>query len=129
MVRRCNAFKRGSLRPNWEGMTNVFDTPEKQIAARPAVRAWLVFMAVLVFAMVIVGGATRLTDSGLSITEWQPILGAIPPLNEADWQEALEKYRNACKIVSYENYPRQWIDIRTYIGNTEWKLGKRIKGE
>jgi heme A synthase len=43
--------------------------------------------------MVIVGGATRLTDSGLSITEWQPLLGAIPPLTEADWLEALEKYR------------------------------------
>ncbi len=43
--------------------------------------------------MVIVGGATRLTDSGLSITEWQPILGAIPPLTEADWLAAFEKYR------------------------------------
>ena len=43
--------------------------------------------------MVIVGGATRLTDSGLSITEWQPLLGAIPPFTEAHWLEALEKYR------------------------------------
>lgn len=43
--------------------------------------------------MVIVGGATRLTDSGLSITEWKPILGAIPPLNANDWEIALEKYR------------------------------------
>jgi cytochrome c oxidase assembly protein subunit 15 len=50
-------------------------------------------MAALVFCMVIVGGATRLTDSGLSITEWQPLLGAIPPLTEAHWLEALEKYR------------------------------------
>jgi cytochrome c oxidase assembly protein subunit 15 len=43
--------------------------------------------------MVIVGGATRLTDSGLSITEWQPLLGAIPPLTEADWLRAFEKYK------------------------------------
>jgi cytochrome c oxidase assembly protein subunit 15 len=50
-------------------------------------------VAALVFAMVVVGGATRLTDSGLSITEWQPILGAIPPLSDADWQAAFEKYR------------------------------------
>ncbi len=57
------------------------------------VQAWLLLTAALVFAMVIVGGATRLTDSGLSTTEWLPILGAIPPLNEADWQVALEKYR------------------------------------
>ena len=47
----------------------------------------------LVFAMIVVGGATRLTDSGLSITEWKPILGAIPPLNEADWLAAFEKYK------------------------------------
>ncbi|MCP5081743.1 MAG: heme A synthase [Alphaproteobacteria bacterium] len=64
-----------------------------QISARPLVRIWLMCMAFLVFAMVIVGGATRLTDSGLSITEWLPLLGAIPPLNEADWMVAFEKYR------------------------------------
>jgi heme a synthase len=65
----------------------------RQRAALPAVRLWLFFTAFLIFCMVIVGGATRLTDSGLSITEWQPLLGAIPPLTEADWLEALEKYR------------------------------------
>ncbi|MCC7481408.1 MAG: COX15/CtaA family protein [Hyphomicrobiales bacterium] len=57
------------------------------------VRLWLYAMAFLVFCMVIVGGATRLTDSGLSITEWRPLLGAIPPMNEADWLAAFEKYK------------------------------------
>ena len=57
------------------------------------VEAWLWGIACLVFAMVVVGGATRLTDSGLSITEWKPILGAIPPLSEADWLAAFEKYK------------------------------------
>jgi heme a synthase len=57
------------------------------------VAIWLWAMAALVFVMVIVGGATRLTDSGLSITEWKPLLGAIPPLNEADWQDAFLKYQ------------------------------------
>ena len=57
------------------------------------VRAWLWVMAALVALMVIVGGATRLTDSGLSITEWQPLLGAIPPLTEAHWLEAFGKYK------------------------------------
>jgi heme a synthase len=57
------------------------------------VRLWLWCIAVLIFAMVIVGGATRLTDSGLSITEWRPLLGAIPPLNEAHWLDAFEKYK------------------------------------
>lgn len=58
-----------------------------------AVRIWLMTVATLILAMIVVGGATRLTDSGLSITEWQPILGAIPPLTDAHWQEAFEKYR------------------------------------
>lgn len=62
-------------------------------AADIAVRAWLLLVAGLVFAMVVVGGATRLTDSGLSITEWLPLLGAIPPLNAADWHAAFEKYK------------------------------------
>ena len=54
---------------------------------------WLFCVAALVFAMTVVGGVTRLTGSGLSITEWKPILGAIPPLNAADWVEAFEKYK------------------------------------
>ncbi len=58
-----------------------------------SVEFWLWFCAALVFVMIVVGGATRLTDSGLSITEWKPILGAIPPLNDADWQAAFEKYK------------------------------------
>ncbi len=62
-------------------------------AAAPQVRLWLYAVAFLVFCMVIVGGATRLTDSGLSITEWRPLLGAIPPLSEADWLTAFEKYK------------------------------------
>lgn len=66
---------------------------DRERAARPLIRAWLWFAAFLVFVMVIVGGATRLTDSGLSITEWQPLLGAIPPLSEADWLAAFEKYK------------------------------------
>jgi heme a synthase len=60
---------------------------------RRPIAIWLAVMAALVLAMVVVGGATRLTDSGLSITEWQPLLGAIPPLDEAAWQEAFAKYR------------------------------------
>jgi heme a synthase len=57
------------------------------------VRVWLWCIAALIFVMVIVGGATRLTDSGLSITEWKPLLGAIPPFTETHWLEAFEKYK------------------------------------
>ena len=58
-----------------------------------AISNWLFFVAFLVFVMVIVGGITRLTESGLSITEWQLITGTLPPLNEAAWIEAFEKYK------------------------------------
>jgi cytochrome c oxidase assembly protein subunit 15 len=64
-----------------------------EIRNRTAVRLWLWIVAALVFAMVVVGGATRLTGSGLSITEWQPIMGALPPLSHADWEAAFAKYR------------------------------------
>ena len=58
-----------------------------------AVAAWLLVCCALVFAMVVVGGVTRLTHSGLSITEWQPIVGTVPPLDQADWDEAFGKYQ------------------------------------
>jgi cytochrome c oxidase assembly protein subunit 15 len=62
--------------------------------ARPAALAtWLLCVAMLVFLMVVVGGITRLTESGLSITEWKPVTGALPPLNEAQWMAEFEKYR------------------------------------
>lgn len=58
-----------------------------------AVAYWLFAVAALVFAMVVVGGTTRLTDSGLSITEWKPISGALPPLSESAWQKEFEGYK------------------------------------
>ena len=61
---------------------------------RPAaIASWLLAVAALVFAMVVVGGITRLTESGLSITEWDPVSGAIPPLNAADWDKAFALYQ------------------------------------
>ena len=63
-------------------------------SARPTTLAnWLFFVAAMVFAMVVVGGITRLTESGLSITEWKPVSGAVPPLTQADWQHAFDLYR------------------------------------
>ncbi|MEW4468755.1 COX15/CtaA family protein [Parasphingorhabdus sp. JC815] len=64
-----------------------------------AIVNWLLSVAFLVFIMVIVGGITRLTESGLSITEWKPIMGAIPPLNEADWLSEFEKYKQIPEYI------------------------------
>jgi cytochrome c oxidase assembly protein subunit 15 len=73
--------------------------------ARPsvAVRGWLLALAVLVFLVLSVGGATRLTGSGLSITEWRPIVGILPPLTEADWQQAFAEYQH---IPQYQQVNR-----------------------
>jgi cytochrome c oxidase assembly protein subunit 15 len=58
-----------------------------------AVRWWLITIASLIAIMVLVGGATRLTESGLSIVEWKPLTGTLPPLNDAQWREAFEGYQ------------------------------------
>jgi cytochrome c oxidase assembly protein subunit 15 len=58
-----------------------------------AIRLWLYAVAALIFAMVLVGGATRLTESGLSIVEWKPVTGTLPPLSEAAWHAEFEKYK------------------------------------
>lgn len=89
-----------------------------------AVRYWLYGVALLVLAMITVGGATRLTDSGLSITEWQPILGAIPPLTDAHWHDAFEKYR---QIPEYQlvNKGMSLEDFKTIYW---WEWGHRFLG-
>jgi heme a synthase len=58
-----------------------------------AIRLWLLAIAALIVAMVLVGGATRLTESGLAIVEWQPVTGTLPPLSAAQWQSEFDKYR------------------------------------
>ncbi|WP_152045628.1 COX15/CtaA family protein [Aureimonas psammosilenae] len=67
------------------------------------VRWWLYAVALMVFAIVLVGGATRLTESGLSITEWKPIHGVVPPLSAAEWQEEFDLYR---QIPQYQQINR-----------------------
>lgn len=92
-----------------------------------AVRYWLYGIALLVTAMVVVGGATRLTESGLSITEWQPLLGAIPPLSHADWLAAFQKYQ---QIPQYHiNNKGMTLDQFQFIYWWEWAhrlLGRAI---
>jgi heme a synthase len=62
--------------------------------ARPrAIAAWLIAVAVLVFAMVVVGGITRLTESGLSMVKWEPVSGIVPPLTDAAWQASFDAYK------------------------------------
>ncbi|MCV6593274.1 MAG: COX15/CtaA family protein [Silicimonas sp.] len=71
--------------------TGVIDGARR--GARGAIRAWLMVLFALVVMMIAVGGLTRLTDSGLSITEWRPVTGAVPPMSAEAWAEEFEKYR------------------------------------
>jgi len=57
------------------------------------IRTWFWSGAVLVFLILVIGGITRLTGSGLSMTDWKPIMGSIPPVTEAQWQDAFEQYK------------------------------------
>lgn len=93
-------------------------------AAAPSVRYWLWFAAFLVALMVVVGGATRLTDSGLSITEWQPIMGAIPPLTAADWHDAFEKYK---QIPEYK-IVNAGMTLEAFKTIFWWEWGHRFLG-
>ncbi len=74
--------------------TTTADATARSPSPRPlALARWLFVVAALVVTMVAVGGITRLTESGLSITEWKPVSGAIPPLTEADWQAQFDAYK------------------------------------
>lgn len=88
------------------------------------VRLWLVAIAAMIFAMVIVGGATRLTDSGLSITEWKPLLGALPPLSDADWRDVFAKYR---QIPEYR-LVNQGMSLADFKAIFWWEWGHRLLG-
>ncbi|ACK50823.1 cytochrome oxidase assembly [Methylocella silvestris BL2] len=93
----------------------------------PAVAVWLWTLAALVFLMVLVGGATRLTESGLSITQWKPLTGVIPPLSQADWQAEFENYK---KIPQYAQiFPDMDLAGFKFIFFFEWShrlLGRLI---
>lgn len=89
-----------------------------------ALRIWLGTIVFLIVAMILVGGATRLTDSGLSITEWKPIMGAIPPLSEADWHHAFDTYR---QIPEYAQvYPT--MDLAAFKTIYWWEWTHRFLG-
>lgn len=92
--------------------------------ARRAMAIWLFVMCGLIALMVMVGGATRLTDSGLSITEWKPVTGALPPTSEAAWAAAFEKYK---AIPEYRevNYGMSLDEFKTIYW---WEWGHRLLG-
>jgi cytochrome c oxidase assembly protein subunit 15 len=91
---------------------------------RRQLAGWLLACAALVFAMVVVGGVTRLTRSGLSMVEWQPLIGALPPLSQADWQELFLKYQQTpeFRLVNHA------MDLEGFKSIFWWEYFHRLLG-
>ena len=113
-----------SLEPTHIEMARVAAPSAADPRAARAVAAWLLACAALVFAMVVVGGVTRLTHSGLSIVEWQPIVGTLPPLNDVQWQETFAKYQQTpeYKLVN------QGMTLDAFKGIFWWEYVHRLLG-
>jgi cytochrome c oxidase assembly protein subunit 15 len=92
--------------------------------ARRQVAGWLLVCCALVFAMVVVGGVTRLTRSGLSIVEWEPVIGAIPPLSQADWQQLFQEYQ---QTPEYRQVNRG-MSLEQFKGIFWWEYFHRLLG-
>jgi len=92
--------------------------------AERAVALWLLACCLLVLAIIVVGGVTRLTHSGLSITEWQPIVGTLPPLTDHDWQVAFDKYR---ATPEYQQV-NQGMSLEAFKGIFWWEYFHRLLG-
>jgi cytochrome c oxidase assembly protein subunit 15 len=88
------------------------------------VRLWLYAVAALVFCMVLVGGATRLTESGLSITQWQPVMGALPPMSQSQWQEEFQRYQ---QIPQYHEL-NQSMSLDAFKTIFWWEWSHRLIG-
>jgi cytochrome c oxidase assembly protein subunit 15 len=79
-------------------------------------------VAALIFVMVMVGGATRLTESGLSITEWKPVTGVVPPLSEADWQAAFDGYKQIPQFAALNSD----MTLAGFKAIYAWEWGHRL---
>lgn len=92
--------------------------------SRDGISIWLMLLALLVATMVLVGGATRLTDSGLSITEWAPVMGSMPPLSEADWNAAFAAYQTTTEYQQQNS----WMTLADFKPIYWWEWGHRQFG-
>lgn len=94
------------------------------IGGKRAVVTWLLVVWVTIFAMVVIGGVTRLTHSGLSMVEWQPIMGVIPPLDRLEWLETFETYK---QYPEYQKINRR-MNLQQFKAIFYWEYGHRLLG-
>ena len=105
-------------------MTVVASRPDSFWRSRRAVGLWLLAVAAVILGMITVGGLTRITGSGLSITEWDPIVGVLPPLNDAQWHEAFAKYQRIPQYI-HEN---AGMGLAAFKGIFWWEWAHRLLG-
>lgn len=103
---------------------SVWTGSSKAERARPAVAAWLFASAFMVAAMVVIGGITRLTESGLSMVEWRPLMGWIPPMGDAEWQRVFDMYK-ATPEYSSANF---WMSLDDFKTIFFWEYIHRVWG-
>jgi cytochrome c oxidase assembly protein subunit 15 len=101
-----------------------FSPSPTEVKRRRAVGLWLLAVALVILAMVTIGGLTRLTGSGLSITQWDPIMGAIPPLNARAWAEAFAKYR----LIPQYIVENRGMSLEGFKGIFWWEWSHRLLG-
>jgi heme a synthase len=89
-----------------------------------AIRNWLFFTAFMVFTMAIIGAITRLTESGLSMVEWKPLIGAIPPLSEAEWERVFALYKQTPEFI----HKNSWMEMEDFKRIFFWEWLHRLWG-
>jgi cytochrome c oxidase assembly protein subunit 15 len=117
----------GSSSGTTAGSRNAFPKSNWPANSHKAVGYLCIGTSILVFAIVVLGGLTRLTESGLSITEWKPVTGALPPMNEADWIAEFEKYKDSPEFKLLNSHME--LDDFKFIYGMEWShrlLGRVI---
>lgn len=105
-------------------MNTVSDTHDTLQTSRKHLSSWLFFCCALVFCIIIVGAVTRLTESGLSIVEWKPVIGTIPPLSASDWHREFEAYKQSPEFTK-KNF---WMSLDDFKKIYFWEWFHRLLG-
>jgi len=105
-------------------MTTATTLPHTLSRRRRTVALWLLTVAGVILAMITVGGLTRITGSGLSITEWDPIMGAVPPISDAAWQDAFAKYQRIPQYI----HEHAGMTLDEFKGIYWWEWAHRLLG-
>jgi heme a synthase len=100
------------------------DGHAQAVPVRRSVRRWLLLIWAMILAMVVVGGITRLTGSGLSIVEWQPLIGTLPPLSDDAWQEVFRKYQGSPQFREVNH----WMALADFKRIFFWEYAHRLLG-